>query len=312
MTNPPQETVDQLVASLEKLERSTGKLDEVLAALFEVLSERGLKPTPHLTNVQEALKAQVAEARAASTHVTGQLAQMRELVRTSALITSSLDLDEVLDDVMDTVIHLTNAERAYLMLYDDKGNLKVRAARNWEKESLDEANVGFSRTVINMALQDGKAVLTTNAQADERFEARASVVLQQLRSIICIPLALAGKTVGVLYADSRLKKDLFQQENVPILTAFGTQAAIAISNAQLFGQVKLNLVEAERVIESLRIEVDRSKVDSQVREITDSEYFQYLAATAHLLRERFHLIGQGRMPSKPVSPPTSPGPPADP
>jgi adenylate cyclase len=279
--------VQELSESLEKLDKSTNKLDEVLSALFEVFSERGIKPTPHLQQARESVKKHVKEAQDASQHVQSQITQFGQLVRTTALITSSLDIEKVLEEVMDTVIDLTGAERAYLMLYDDKRELQLRAARNWDQQSLSEGEVGISRTIINTAIQGGKAIITTNAQADSRFENKDSIMVQKLRSIMCIPLALGGKTVGVLYTDNRLQRNVFQEDMVPLLTAFGTQAAIAISNAQLFGQVKENLEEAERVIHELKIEVDKGRVDQAVTEITETEYFQSLAATAALLRQRF-------------------------
>jgi adenylate cyclase len=279
--------VQELSESLEKLDRSTTKLDEVLNALFEVFSERGIKPTPHLQQARESVKKHVKEAQDSSKHVQSQITQFGQLVRTTALITSSLDIEKVLEEVMDTVIDLTGAERAYLMLYDDKRELHLRAARNWDQQSLSESEVGISRTIINTTIEGGKAIITTNAQADSRFENKDSIMVQKLRSIMCIPLALGGKTVGVLYTDNRLQRDVFQEDMVPLLTAFGTQAAIAISNAQLFGQVKENLEEAERVIHDLKIEVDKGRVDKAVSEITETEYFQSLAATANLLRQRF-------------------------
>jgi|GEM_PF-575770 len=285
-TTKTDRVIKDLAFNLDRLDDSTHRLDEVLDALFEVFSERGVKPTPHLQQARDSLKKHVHNVREASQDATLRLEQLRQLVRTTALMTSSLEIDFVLDEVMDTVIYLTGAERAYLMLYDDKKQLKIRAARNWDQQSLNEAEAGLSRGVIDAAIEGGEAIITTNAQSDERFETRESIVIQQLRSIICIPLALRGKTVGVLYADNRLKKDLFQEDMVPMLTAFGTQAAIAISNAQLFGQVKENLEEAERVIKELRIEIDRGSVDQAVADITETDYFISLAATATALREK--------------------------
>jgi adenylate cyclase len=288
--------VQELSESLEKLDKSTNKLDEVLNALFEVFSERGIKQTPHLQQARESVKKHVKEAQDASKHVQSQITQFGQLVRTTALITSSLDIEKVLEEVMDTVIDLTGAERAYLMLYDDNRELHLRAARNWDQQSLSESEVGISRTIINSTIEGGQAIITTNAQADSRFENKDSIMVQKLRSIMCIPLALGGKTVGVLYTDNRLQRNVFQEDMVPLLTAFGTQAAIAISNAQLFGRVKENLEEAERVIHELKIEVDKGRVDKAVSEITDTEYFQSLAATANLLRQRFKAPAVHRHP----------------
>lgn len=306
MADTTETTVTELAASLDKLDASTHRLDEVLSVLFDTFAERGIKPSIHLTQAQEKVRREVGRTREASQRVLGQLGQLRELVRTSALITSSLELEQVLQEVMDTVIALTGAERAYLMLYDDRKQLQIRAARNWERETLTTDQVGYSRSIIDAAIADGTAIITTNAQADQRFGAAESIVVQKLRSIICIPLALAGNTVGVLYADNRYQKDLFEQELVPVLTAFGTQAAIAISNAQLFGQVKENLVEAQRVIDELKIQVDEGRLTRQVSEITETEYFQALAATAHMLRHRFHSgLSSAKQPASPDESPDS-------
>lgn len=296
MSDPSDRPVKEMIERLEKLDRSTHRLDDVLAAMFEVLGEKGLRPTPHLVQAQESLKRHVTEVRQAGQTVMVRLEQLKELVRTTALITSSLEIEAVLNDVMDTVIDLTGAERAYLMLYDEHGELQVRIARNWDQKTLDSSEVGLSRSVIELAIQSGEAIITSNAQQDARLDSQQSILIQKLRSIMCIPLALGGKTVGVLYADNRLKRDLFQEDMVPMLTAFGTQAAIAINNAQRFGAVKENLQEAQRVIQELRIEIDRQRVDAAVSDITDSDYFQSLASSARTFRERFHRAGSREEP----------------
>ena len=89
----------------------------------------------------------------------------------------------------------------------------------------------FSRTVVEDALNKAEPIVTTNAQADERFKHRASVVSQGLRSVVCIPLIMRRSVVGVLYADNRIQSGLFSPNNVPLLVAFGAQAAIAIEKA---------------------------------------------------------------------------------
>ncbi len=284
----PEITAAELADSLNRIDRAAASLDEVLSVLFDTFAERGVKPSVHLRQGQEKLHAAIAGAQAGGQRTLTQNYQLRQLVRTSALITDSLDLNEVLDEIMDTVIDLTRAERGYLMLGSSMVELTVRAARNWEKETLTEANVGFSRSIISMALEARKAIVTTNAQSDSRFGASESVVLQQLRSIICIPLLMRGRTVGILYADNRYQKAVFDQISVPMLTAFGVQAAIAIANAQAFEQVKEDLAEAHRVIQELQIQVDQRRVETQVDEIVNTDYFQNLTAMARVQRQRFH------------------------
>ena len=116
---------------------------------------------------------------------------MEELVSISALLTSSLDLGEVLESVLDSVIRLTGAERAYLMLKQPSTEeLKVQVARNQNQENISEDDVTFSEGIIDAAIDAREPVVTTNAQSDARFEARQSVMSHSLRSIIVIPLFL--------------------------------------------------------------------------------------------------------------------------
>jgi GAF domain-containing protein len=216
-----------------------------------------------------------------------QLEQLEELLNTFTLISSSLELERVLEEVMDTVIKLTGAERAYLVLTDKVTNeLNLAVARNWDRENIVDSDAVFSRSIVNQALKEGQAILTTNAQADDRFQNVKSVMNNQLRSILCIPLTLQGRGIGALYADNRITQDVFRREQIPLLTAFGTQAAVAIENARMFGAVKEDLNKALTEIKSLQIELDRGHVENQVNQITESDYFQRLSSAARGLRQR--------------------------
>lgn len=167
----------------------------------------------------------------------GALAQIGQVVN------SSLELDEVLQIVMDTIIRLTGAERGFLMLRGAGGEMETRVARNWEHESLDAAEFAISRTVMDRVVNEGQPVLTTNAQEDNRFSGQRSVVAYNLRSILCVPLKLKNELIGVIYADNRIRSGLFTNRHLDLLAAFGNQAAVAIDNARLFASVRRTLVE---------------------------------------------------------------------
>lgn len=162
--------------------------------------------------------------------------RLAALYEVSSQLGKSLDLKEVLNQVMDSIIQLTNAERGFLMLYDDEsGELSSRAARNIENETI-LGQEKISRTVIDRAITSGQGVLTNNAQEDERFSGKDSVVGYQLRSILCAPLQARGRTLGAVYVDNRLFNGVFQEDDLGLLVTFANQAAIAIENARLFTQ----------------------------------------------------------------------------
>lgn len=161
----------------------------------------------------------------------------------SQVVNSSLQLDDVLRIVMDTIIRLTGAERGFLMLNDSQDKLSIHIARNWEQESLDPSDTALSGTVVNQVLAEGRPILTTNAQQDPRFDAQESVISLNLRSILCVPLVLKETIIGVIYADNRLREGLFTETQKNLLATFANQAAVAIENARLFESVRRTLSE---------------------------------------------------------------------
>jgi len=178
--------------------------------------------------------------------------RLAALYRVSQLLGSSLQLEEVLDQVMAAAIQLTGAERAILMLHDaDTGELEVQAARNFERGELESYGLGLSRTVIQQTINSGQGLLTTNAQADPRFAGSESVITFALRSILCAPLTSRARTVGAIYLDNRAQDALFTQDDLDLLNAFASQAAIAIENARLYTQTDQSLARRVGELETL-------------------------------------------------------------
>jgi len=158
-------------------------------------------------------------------------------------INSTLDLDEVLRIVMDNIIRLMRAERGFLMLRNDEGKFVTRIARNWEHESLDSSEFAISQTIINRVVSDGQPVITTNALEDPRFGDHESIIIHNLRSILCVPLKVKGDLTGVIYVDNRIHAGIFSDPERYLLTTFANHAAVALENARLFDSVRRTLEE---------------------------------------------------------------------
>lgn len=168
---------------------------------------------------------------------------MNALAEIGQVVNSSLQLNDVLRIVMDTIVRLTEAERGFLMLKGEDGKLTIRIARNWEQESIQSSEFAISRTIINRVVQEGNPIVTTNAREDPRFDSQESVIAYNLRSILCVPLKVKEKFTGVIYADNRIRTGIFTQSDRDLLAAFANQAAVAIDNAQLFESVQSTLAE---------------------------------------------------------------------
>ena len=160
--------------------------------------------------------------------------QLGALMGVGRTINSSLGLKRVLEEVMDSLIELMHAERGFLMLRESNGELRERIARRIDHSNLDKESIKVSHTIVEKVASTGEAILTTNAQEDPRFENQMSVAAYQLRSILCAPLKIKDRLIGVIYVDNRARSGIFQERELGLITAFADQAAVAIDNAQLF------------------------------------------------------------------------------
>lgn len=190
--------------------------------------------------------------------------RFQALYNVSRLLGSSLDLQEVLNQVMDAIIHLTGAERGFLMLRDDDGGLSVQAARGIDQRTLSSEDFKYSRTISNQVLDGGKAILTTNAQEDPRFAGQASIIGQAIRSIMATPLRARGNVIGVVYVDNRMMAGLFNEDDLAALDAFAGQAAVALDNARLFSETDEQLAARVEELQQLR------RIDRQLNETLDA------------------------------------------
>jgi serine phosphatase RsbU (regulator of sigma subunit) len=175
----------------------------------------------------------------------------------SKTFNSSLNLDEVLNRVMDEVISTMGAERGFVALHTDQGELDFRSARGIEHTSINNPEFQVSRGVVEEVARSGEPVLTSDAQEDDRFRARRSVVDLGLRSIMCTPLSIKDIPTGVIYVDNRITAGIFSRDDLELLTAIASSAAIAIENARLYevavekGRIERELQMAYRVQASL-------------------------------------------------------------
>jgi putative nucleotidyltransferase with HDIG domain len=156
------------------------------------------------------------------------------LLHLSQTFNSSLDLDEVLNRVTDEVIAAVRAERGFVMLYDPEGHLVFRVARGIDQKTIEDPLFQVSRGVLERVEREGLPVLTVNAQEDERFGSRESIVSLKVRSILCVPLKNKERKLGLIYVDNRIRSGIFTQTDLDLFGAIASTAAIAIDNASLF------------------------------------------------------------------------------
>ncbi len=163
------------------------------------------------------------------------------LLQLSQAFNSTLDLDALLNMVMDEVIAAVHAERGFVMLVRDDGEMSFRVARGLDQKTIEDPQFQVSRSVVSRVAKECIPLLTSDAQSDQRLSSKESIMIMGLRAILCVPLKLKDKLLGVIYVDNRVHAGAFKPEDRELLSAIANSAAIAIENARLY---QLAIVQA--------------------------------------------------------------------
>jgi signal transduction histidine kinase len=212
-----------------------------------------------------------------------ELALLHELIRVT---NTSLDLSKMLGFVLDSLIHLTGAERGCVMLLGEEGNLEIHAAQRLAQQELSDSELAMIEVVVTQAIEMREPVLTTNAHLDPRLSSQDGSVAHQLRSIVCVPLHIRGRAQGALYMDYHFQEGVFPENSLPLLTAFANQAAIAIDNAALHARTDgalAALVEELTTLQRIDRELNKSLDFERILEQTLSWGLRATGAEAGVL-----------------------------
>ncbi|MFW6067976.1 MAG: adenylate/guanylate cyclase domain-containing protein [Chloroflexota bacterium] len=232
--------IERVEILFKELSKRVGQLNQA-AKQIEFASPR---PAQEMVQLLASLNDSLEQLRERVHSHEKEREQLRALQAISGTINSSLDLAEVLRQVMDAIIDLTGAERGFLMLTDEEsGALDVQVARNMDRETIARSSFDISRSIVEHVAESGEPVVTINAQTDPRFSGQESIISYNLRSILCVPLKIRDRITGVIYADNRIAAGIFGDRDRDLLATFANQAAVAIANARLFQRTREQLAD---------------------------------------------------------------------
>ena len=248
-----QESASNLIAELRQLESLIDQVSSTMEAQRELLRRRRLAMPPAIINSLDQLKQDFKSLEDDVLAEQTELRQLRALSEMSTRITNSLDIDTVLQETMELVIVLTNAERGYIILKNDEtGELEFRISSESGlmgrgMSASDQPQISMS--VVNDVITTEEPLLADNAYQDERLASNESIINFALRSVLCVPLQYKGETIGVVYVDNRLVAGIFTEREKILMMAFANTAAVAIANARMYTHAEQILAEITQVKE---------------------------------------------------------------
>ncbi len=209
-------------------------------------------------NALSALVAQIDRPEAVDSHA-GEL-PLRRLLALSRRLNSQQRIESLLDEIIDTAVELSRAERAFLMLRDSSGALHVRVARHMDKGSLGSEEE-VSRSIAERAASTGQVIMTVDAEMDQRFDTSRSVAALHLRSVLAVPFRVKERIVGTLYLDHRFRRSAFDEQAVEVVRELADIAAVAIENARLIRENQERQQQIAQLNEQLETRLQETEVE---------------------------------------------------
>lgn len=198
-----------------------------------------------------------------TTSAVGDLRQIAALLEGLRALGSGRVLDEVLALVMDSAIEVTGAERGFIMLSAESGDLEFKIARARGRVTLPGKSFETSRKIPEEVFSTGQERVVADLLDSNIVGEHNSTVVLGIRHVLCVPLKLVRyldrpdlpneeKRIGVLYLDSREKGAVLSRAARAALETLATEAAVAIENARLYRET----LEKARMEQEMKIAAD--------------------------------------------------------
>jgi PAS domain S-box-containing protein len=179
-------------------------------------------------------------------------------IKASLAISSQLHLDKLLLTLMEILLENTGAEKIILLL-EKAGNfyIEAEAMNNHHTQVLQSLPVTdqLPLSVINYVIHSQQSVIESEAINSSQFNHDPYIENHQIISLLCTPLIYQGQAIGVIYLENNVIKDAFTAKSIQVIQLLSGQAAIAITNAQLYTQIEENENRLKQFLEGMPIAV---------------------------------------------------------
>jgi serine phosphatase RsbU (regulator of sigma subunit) len=200
--------------------------------------------------------------------------KLRAVLEISHHLSTALDLKDVLPKILECLFAVfPQADRGFILLHDPaSGQMVPRAVR--ARHSPDADTPAISRNVIKQVVSTGRAVLSSDAAADARFDPNQSIRRFNIRSIMCAPLlGSTNDVLGVIQLDTEEVRTPFREDDLEVLASATTQAAHAVELARLH-QERRDLEAATQI--------QKSFLPASRPQVPGLHFFDYYAAARRI------------------------------
>jgi transcriptional regulator with GAF, ATPase, and Fis domain len=180
-----------------------------------------------------------------------EISGLRKLYEFSQRLMEIKSVSALLEELMDSVIEVTSADKGFLILVDH-GEPRVAVARNLTQQNLPNGVRHLSDSVLQRVMQTKRPLIVSDALHDEHFKTSESVMNLKLCSVMCAPLLAQGELLGILYVGNDNVVNLFEESSLDVLSIFAGQASLILQNALLVDSIKSDFDALKQQLEANR------------------------------------------------------------
>jgi signal transduction histidine kinase len=187
--------------------------------------------------------------------------ELHTVLKFSALINSSLEIEGLLDNAMRFSEEFIDAEASSIYeLDEDKNELFIRVARGEKKDLIKTIRLKMGEGVAGFVVQTGRPMVVQDTTKEKRFNDKFDRMSGfTTRSMLCVPMLLRGKTMGAIQVLNKKNRKMFTEADQEILTSLSQQIAVAMENARLYQRLEKRFELAAQELKTTQEELFRTE-----------------------------------------------------
>ncbi|MHB9038343.1 MAG: SpoIIE family protein phosphatase [Armatimonadota bacterium] len=186
----------------------------------------------------------------------------------SDAVSSTLDLDKLLDIALEQSMAAVGADAGSLMLVSEEtGKLEIVASRGIARKWVENTKQAVGQSIAGWVAEHGESVLVSNARKDPRF--RMPAFRDNIASAASVPLKVKGSIIGVLNVNAVTPDRIFDERDLELLGTVANQMAVAIENARLYARVNRRTKQLDSLLEISRTVTSTLNLDEVMHRVSE-------------------------------------------
>lgn len=193
--------------------------------------------------------------------------RLQAMVKVSVDLGAVVHTEALVQSIMDGIFDIfPHADRSFILLGNGKDTelLPVAARQKIKLQHRQSDTFPISRTVIKMIVNTRQSMLISDAQGDDRFSTKKSIIDYSIRSLMCSPIICKNELLGVIGVDTTSRDHAFDKDDLAMITGIATQAAIALKNSQLYNAVEKETEKRTQLSRYLSKDVVEGILDGKI------------------------------------------------